>query len=241
MTGRLTITVDGRRIEARAGQTILEACQEAGVYIPRLCAHPKLTVYGSCRVCTCLVNGRATAACVQPVQHGMVVENDSERVLEIRRTILEMLFVEGNHFCMVCEKSGDCELQALAYRFGITHPRFPYMFPERPIDAGHPELLLDHDRCVLCGRCVRASAELDGKAALGFVGRGIRRRIDADGRRGLAGTDVAGDDTIAEVCPVGALLRKGTAYRTPYGRRRYDHEPIGSDVAAPCGETKGER
>ncbi|GAB4223485.1 MAG: hypothetical protein Kow0062_23740 [Acidobacteriota bacterium] len=238
MSGTVTITVDGREIETREGRTILQACDEAGVWIPRLCAHPELSVYGSCRVCTCLVDGRAAAACVQPVRHGMVVESDSERVNELRRTIVELLFVEGNHFCMVCEKSGDCELQALAYRLGITHPRFAYMFPERPVDAGHPDLMLDHDRCVMCGRCVRAAAELDGKPELGFLGRGIHRRVGADGGAGLAGTALRGDDRVATICPTGALLRKRVGYRTPYGRRRFDHAPIGSAAAAGDGEER---
>ena len=230
MSEEITITVDGRTVAAQPGQTILTACERAGIWIPRLCAHPELTVWGGCRVCTCMVDGRAAAACVQPVRQGMVVESESDRVREIRRAIVELLLVEGNHFCMVCEKSGECELQALAYRLGITHVRYPYLFPDRPLDAGHAELLFDHDRCVLCGRCVRASAELDGRHALGFTGRGIARRVDTGDPRGLAGSGVTGADRIADVCPTGALLRRGEAYRVPVGRRRFDRQPIGGDV-----------
>ncbi len=105
------------------------------------------------------------------------MENDTAELNGHRKALLEMLFVEGNHFCMFCEKSGNCELQALAYRFGILAPRFELQFPRRDVDASHPDVMIDHNRCILCGRCVRASRDLDGKSVFGFVGRGARKRI----------------------------------------------------------------
>jgi [NiFe] hydrogenase diaphorase moiety small subunit len=122
MNDKIKLTIDGREIEAERRQTILEAAEAAGVYIPRLCWMKDLTPFGSCRVCTVRVNGRAQSACTQPVAPGMIVENDTEEMQRHRRGLIDMLFVEGNHFCMFCEKSGACELQALAYRFGITAP-----------------------------------------------------------------------------------------------------------------------
>ena len=112
------------------------------VYIPRLCAHKDLKPHGSCRVCTVLVNGRPQSACTQPIASGIVVESETVQVQELRTNLIEMLFVEGNHFCMFCEKSGNCELQALAYRFGITAPKYPYQFPQRELDATHPGRIL---------------------------------------------------------------------------------------------------
>ena len=156
MSQTITFTIDGVKVEAEAGQTILQAADAAGIYIPRLCAHNELSPFGACRVCTVMVNGRPQAACTQPVAEGIVVENDTEALREIRRDIIDMLFVEGNHFCMFCEKSGNCELQAMAYRFGILAPKFPYMFPKRNVDASHPDIFIDRDRCILCARCVRA-------------------------------------------------------------------------------------
>jgi aerobic-type carbon monoxide dehydrogenase small subunit (CoxS/CutS family) len=136
MTGpTIPLTVDGRTIQARPGQTILEATDEAGIYVPRLCWLKGLLPFGSCRVCTVRVNGRPQAACTQPVTPGMVVENDTAELAALRRDLIDMLFVEGNHFCMFCAKSGNCELQALAYRFGIAAPRFPFAFPQRARDA----------------------------------------------------------------------------------------------------------
>jgi len=131
---------------------------------------------------------------------------------------------------MFCEKSGNCELQALAYRFGITAPRYPYQFPARELDATHEDILIDRNRCVLCGRCVRASRDVDGKHIFDFVGRGRDKLIAVDSSTGLGSTDAAATDRAMEVCPVGSILRKRVGYAVPVGKRLYDHEPIGSDI-----------
>jgi [NiFe] hydrogenase diaphorase moiety small subunit len=225
----ITLTVDGRQIEARPGQTLLEATEAAGVYVPRLCWMKGLLPFGSCRVCTVRVNGRPQAACTQPVAPGMVIENDTEELRALRRDLIDMLFVEGNHFCMFCEKSGNCELQALAYRFGIAAPSYPFLFPQRALDASHPGIFLDRNRCVLCARCVRASRELDGKAVFGITGRGPGRQIAVSGED-LAHTDAEAGDRAVAACPTGSLLAKRVGYAVPVGRRRYDQEPIGSDI-----------
>jgi [NiFe] hydrogenase diaphorase moiety small subunit len=236
-TSTFTLTVDGRKLEARPGQTILEATDEAGVYVPRLCWMKGLLPFGGCRVCTVRVNGRPQAACTQPAAPGMVIENDTEELRALRRDLIDMLFVEGNHFCMFCEKSGNCELQALAYRFGIAAPRFPFTFPQRELDASHPGILIDRNRCVLCARCVRASRELDGKAVFGFTGRGPGKRIAVNAAAGLGATDAAATDRAVAACPTGTLLVKRVGYAVPVGRRRFDHAPIGSDVEPkPAGE-----
>jgi len=239
LSDRITFILDGEIVQGEPGQTILEAAAAAGKYIPRLCAHKDLTPHGSCRVCTVMVNGRPQPACTQPVAEGVMVENRSEKVLKLRQSIIEMLFVEGNHFCMFCERSGNCELQALAYRFGITAPRHPYQFPARELDATHPDILLDRNRCVLCGRCVRASREVDGKNVFQFVGRGPAKRIAVNSRSGLGGTDAAVTDRAIEVCPVGAIVKKRVGYAVPVGQRLYDENPIGSDIekAAAAGRT----
>jgi [NiFe] hydrogenase diaphorase moiety small subunit len=226
----IQITVDGVKIDARQGQTILEAADEAGIYIPRLCWMKGLTPAGSCRVCTVRVNGRPHSACTQPVMPGMVVENDSEELRRLRRNLIDMLFVEGNHFCMFCEKSGSCELQALAYRFGITAPKYPFLFPRRDLDATHPQILIDRNRCVLCGRCVRASQELDRKHVFGFLHRGGDKRLGVNSGTGLAGTDAEADDRAVEACPTGSLVVKRVGYQVPVGERKFDREPIGSDI-----------
>ncbi len=228
----ITIFIDGVEVKAQAGQTILEAADNAGVYIPRLCALKELSPYGSCRVCTVMVNGRPQSACTQPAADGMIVENETPKVQDIRKGIIEMLFVEGNHFCMFCEKSGNCELQALAYRFGIAAPRYPFLFPKRELDASHPDIFIDRNRCILCARCIRASRDIDGKGVFEFIGRGAQRRLAVNSEALLAGTDAAATDKAMDVCPVGALFRKRVGYATPVGQRKYDHKPIGSEIEA---------
>jgi [NiFe] hydrogenase diaphorase moiety small subunit len=177
-----------------------------------------------------MVNGRPQAACTFPAAEGMVVENETEELFNIRRAIVEMLFVEGNHFCMFCEKSGNCELQAMAYRLGITTPRYPYLFPQRTVDASHPDVLIDHNRCILCGRCVRASRDLDGKNVFQFVKRGHETRIAVNAEARLADTNLSVVDKAVDSCPVGAILKKRVGFEMPVGERRYDHQPIGSEI-----------
>ncbi len=230
MSKSITFTIDGVEVTAQAGQTILQAADAAGVYIPRLCAKTDLSPFGACRVCTVLADGRPQAACTQPVSEGMVVESEIPKVQQIRRDIIEMLFVEGNHYCMFCEKSGNCELQALAYRFGIVAPKYPYLFPQRELDASHPDIFIDRNRCILCGRCVRASKELDGKNVFQFVGRGPNKKVAVNAEAGLSDTDVAVIDEAIDACPVGAIIKKRTGYRVPIGQRKYDSKPIGSDI-----------
>ncbi len=232
MSDKITFTIDGVEVQADPGQTILEAAEQAGVYIPRLCHHKELKPHGSCRVCTVLANGRPMASCTQPAAEGMVIENESEQVTKIRKNLIEMLFVEGNHFCMFCEKSGNCELQAQAYRHGIAAPKYPYLFPAREVDASHPDIFVDHNRCILCARCVRASKDLDGKNVFQFVGRGKDKRVAVNAKAKLADTNADVTDKALEVCPVGALLKKRVGYAVPVGERLYDHKPIGSEIEA---------
>jgi [NiFe] hydrogenase diaphorase moiety small subunit len=230
MPKTVTLTIDGTRVEAQPGEKIIEAADAAGNYIPRLCHKPGLEPSGSCRLCTVMVNGRTCSACTTPVADGMVVENDVESIRQFRKMIVEMLFVEGNHFCMFCEKSGNCELQAVAYRFGIMAPRYPYLWPQREVDASHPDILIDHNRCILCGRCVRTSRDIDGKHLFDFVERGGKKRLGVNAQGGLAHTNADVSDQALDACPVGALLRKRVGYQEPIGQRLYDIQPIGSEI-----------
>jgi [NiFe] hydrogenase diaphorase moiety small subunit len=230
MNDTVKITIDGKEIDARMGQTILEAADDAGIYIPRLCSHPDLKPIGSCRVCTVICDGRPQAACVKPVMEGMVIESETPELLQHRRNIIDMMFVEGNHFCMFCEKSGNCELQALAYRFGISAPQYPFQFPEKAVDASHPDIMLDHNRCIMCARCVRASQELDGKNVFQSIGRGFDRKIGVNGERALGDTDMAVSDRAADICPVGCIIKKRVGFEIPVGKRKFDKDPIGSEI-----------
>ena len=230
MSDTLTFTIDGVEVQATRGQTIIEAAEAAGIYIPQLCYLKDLKPHGSCRICTVMVNGRPQTACTQPVAPGIVVENDTEKLNKMRADLVEMLFVEGNHICPTCEKSGNCELQALAYRLGIAAPKYPYSWPKREIDASHPDIFIDRNRCIMCGRCVNASKDLDGKNVFQFVGRGSDKRVAVNAEANLCDTDVSVTDKAADVCPVGALIVKRRGYATPVGSRKYDSKPIGTEI-----------
>lgn len=227
-------TIDGVEIEGHEGQTIMEAADAAGVYIPRLCDHEGLRHQGSCRVCTVKAGGRSVAACTEPAVPGQSVDSETPHINKLRRDLVEMLFNEGNHLCPICEASGNCELQAMAYRLDMTAPtRFPYLEPCRPLDASHPDIALERNRCISCGRCIRASDDVDGKSVFGYVGRGIHRHVGVNAED-LANTDADVSDFAmsAEVCPVGCIIRKREGFATPIGEREFDKALIGHKIEA---------
>lgn len=230
MSDKFVFTIDGKEVKAEKGQTILEAAEAAGIYIPSLCFLKGLIPHGSCRVCTVKVDGRPQASCTQPAAPGIKVECETDELKEIRKSIIEMLFVEGNHYCMFCEKSGNCELQAVAYKLGIAAPRHKFLFPDRKIDASHPDILIDRNRCVLCGRCVNASRDVDGKTVFEFVDRGIEKRVAVNSDINLSDTNFDVNDKASDVCPVGAILKKHVGFEVPIGQRKYDTKPIGTDI-----------
>ncbi len=225
--------LDGQSIPFEDGQTIIQAATQAGVYIPHLCYHPEFKPHGSCKLCTVKVNGRQTASCTMRASAGMVVENNTEELNAERRSLTQMLFVEGNHFCPSCEKSGNCQLQATAYHLGMMSPHYDHFFPNRPVDASHPDVLLDFNRCILCSLCVRASRDVDKKNVFALSGRGIKTHLIVNAASGhLADTNFTIDDKAAKVCPVGVILNKRNGFAVPIGERTYDKAPIGAQVEA---------
>ena len=231
MSPRPAFLLDGTEVPFEPGQTVLQAALAAGRYIPHLCYHPEFTPHGSCKLCTARVDGRTVAACTTPAEPGLEVESATEELDGLRRTLVQMLFAEGNHFCPACEKSGDCVLQALGYDLGVMTAGFRHLYPDRPVDASHPDILLDFNRCVLCELCVRASREVDGKHVFALSGRGLEKHLIVDSESGLlADTDVATTDKAVAVCPVGAILPKRVGFRVPIGRRRYDLRPISAQA-----------
>lgn len=220
-------SLDGEDVPLRSGDTIMQAAARAGRYIPHLCWHPEFEPHGSCRLCTVHVDGRAGAACTLRAAPGQVVESETDELNAHRKTLLQMLFVEGNHFCPSCEKSGQCLLQASAYRAGMEGPHFEEFYPERPVDASHPDILLEFNRCILCGLCVRASRDIDRKNVFEIGGRGIGAHLLVNSASGRLGdTNLAPGDRAAGICPVGAILPKRRGFVVPIGQRRYDLGPV---------------
>ncbi|MBU1723055.1 MAG: (2Fe-2S)-binding protein [Gammaproteobacteria bacterium] len=227
--------IDGQEIAFTPGQTIMDAALAAGIYIPHLCHKPGLTPQGSCKLCTVDVDGRSASACTLPATAGMKVDNNTPALQEVRKTLLQMLFVEGNHLCPTCLKSGDCTLQALGYHLGMLDGHFPPFYPLREVDASHPDVLLDRDRCIVCALCVRASREVDGKNVFAIGRRGANARLIVNSPSGKLGdSDLAADDLAAHICPVGAIMPKNHGFEVPIGRRTFDlHSVAESDVATP--------
>lgn len=228
-----TFSLDGDEVPFRPGDSVLAAATRAGHYIPHLCWLPDFHAHGSCRVCIVKAGGRHMAACSLQASEGLEVESRTEALDAHRKTLLQMLFVEGNHFCPSCEKSGNCLLQATAYEMGMEGPHFEEFYPDRPVDASHPDLLLDFNRCILCELCVRASRDVDGKSVFAIGGHGIGTRLMVNSPSGrLADTPIALDDRAASVCPVGVILPKRRGYAVPIGERRYDPAPVSQQIEA---------
>ena len=225
--------LDGEPVPFLPGQTVMQAALAAGRYIPHLCYHPEFKPHGSCKLCTVKAGGRTTASCTLPASADLAVESDTEELNALRRTLVQMLFAEGNHFCPACEKSGDCQLQALGYDLGVMTAGFRHLFPDRPVDASHPDILLDFNRCILCELCVRASCEVDGKCVFALAGRGLDKHLIVNSESGrLADTDVALADKALSVCPVGVILVKRRGFSVPIGQRRFDKSPISAQALA---------
>jgi formate dehydrogenase major subunit len=209
------LTIDGKEIVAESGQTILQAAQAAGIDIPTLCDHPALEPIGACRMCLVEVEKQRTLqpACTFQATDGMVVHTESEKVVETRKFLLELLFSERNHYCMYCQMSGDCELQNLAYRYGLDSWLYPRPYTPLPVDATRQYFVMDHNRCILCRRCIRACQEVVGNYTLGMGGRGTDSMIVADMNVPFGESSCISDGTCLQVCPTGALMDRRSAYR----------------------------
>ena len=226
---KITFEIDSKTCSAQPGQSLIDAGKDNGVYIPSLCHVEGVKPSGSCRVCNVKVNGRNMTACTTPVADGMVVENNTPELNDLRKAIIEVLFVSGNHFCPSCEKSGNCELQALAYRYRMMVPRFPHEFPIKGVDARPDHIFHDRNRCILCKRCIRTVTK-DGKVVFAFNSRGgehLHVVMDVDLASQL--TEAEAQEAM-DICPVGAILKKEQGYRVPIGERKFDKLPIGSDI-----------
>jgi len=229
MADLIKFTIDGEECMAERGLYIVEAAAKNGIYIPTLCNIPGIKPRGACRICTVKVNGKLMTACTTPIADNMKIENEIDEIIEIRKLILEILFVSGNHFCPACERSGSCDLQALGYKFKILNQQFPYQFPSKELDASHPKIIKDHDRCILCKRCIRGIKTEDGKNLFAFKKRGQTLEINIDKKLSEQLTDDLAEKA-ADLCPVGAILLKERGYHIPIGERQYDKTPIGHDI-----------
>lgn len=228
MNELVNFKIDGKDIQAEKGKNLVDVAKENGVYIPTLCYFREINpTLGTCRICTVKIDGKYTTGCTTKVREGMNIEINTPELLDNRKAIIEMLYAEGNHFCPSCEKSGNCDMQNLAYDMGLTVTRYPHVFSDKIVDFNPKRMIMESNRCILCKRCVEEVQTEDGMNVFSFVERGVKTRVQIDYKQ---------EEKLKEsealramnLCPVGAILVKGMIHEQPFGERKYDL--LGKDV-----------
>lgn len=220
----VTLTMNGRELGARLGETILQVAQENKIFLPTLCHMDGLSDIGACRLCLVDIKGspRLQPSCVTKVQDGMEIQTETPQLHQYRQMIVEMLYSERNHICPVCVSNGHCDLQDMAVRCGMDHVEMPYLYPRLQLDASHDRFVLDPNRCVLCTRCVRICDEIEGAHTWDVMGRGVEARVITDLHQPWGDSDTCTScGKCVQVCPTGALVEKGKAVGEMTKRRGF--------------------
>ena len=201
-----TITIDGRKVEFTDEKNLLTIIRKAGIDIPTLCYHSELSTFGACRLCTVEDDrGRTFASCSEEPRDGMVIYTNTGKLKRYRKLIIELLLAAHCRDCTTCVKSGDCNLQTLAHRFGVTSVRYNNYREQKPIDFSSPSIVRDPNKCILCGNCVRVCNELQGVGALDFAFRGSEAMVMPAFDKEIAKTDCVNCGQCQIFCPTGAI------------------------------------
>jgi ferredoxin len=222
----VNITIDGKIFQAEEGKNLMQVAKENGIFIPSLCYYEHIEPpLGSCRVCTCKINGKYGPACTEKITEGLTVEVNNEELKDTRKALVEMMFAEGNHICPACEKSGNCDLQHMGYELGVSSTRFPHLFKDRIIDYKPSRIVMEHNRCIKCLRCVVDVVTHDGKRVFNYLNRGNETYVGVDYEQEAKLTEEEAINAM-NICPTGAIIVRGVSLTQPFGDRKYDLESV---------------
>ena len=207
--GEITATIDGRRIKAKEGMTILEAARQNGIDIPTLCYHQDLAPIGACRLCVVEVEGSRTlvGSCHTPITEGMVINTRSDKVIAVRKMIIELILASHCGSCLMCEKANICELRQIAADLEVGLPRFQTRKNFYPVEDVSPYLVRDLTKCVMCRRCVRACREIAGQNVFAIGYRGFDSKVVVDCDQSIDKEVCRDCDVCVSFCPTGALSK----------------------------------
>ncbi len=222
----VNLTIDGKNFQAEEGKNLMLVAKENGIFIPSLCYYEHIEPpLGSCRVCTCKINGKYGPACTEKVSEGLKVEVNNEELKDTRKALVEMMFAEGNHICPACEKSGNCDLQHMGYELGVSSTRFPHLFKDRIIDYKPNRMVMEHNRCIKCLRCVVEVVTNDGKKVFNYLNRGNETYVGVDYEQEAKLTEEEAINAM-KICPTGAIIVRGANMAEPFGDRKFDMESV---------------
>ena len=229
MADMVNITIDGKSIQAEKGKNLMQVAKENGIFIPSLCYYEHIEPpLGTCRVCTCKMNGKYNPACTEKVSEGLVVEVNTPELVDTRKALVEMMFAEGNHICPACEKSGNCDLQHMGYELGVSSTRFPHLFKDRIVDFEPSRMVMEHNRCIKCLRCVVDVKTDDGKKVFTYQNRGNETYVGIDYDQEEKLTEEQAINAM-KICPTGAIIVRGASLAAPFGDRKFDMESVQKD------------
>ena len=229
MPEMVNITIDGKNYQADKGKNLMEVAKEIGIFIPSLCYYKHIEPpLGTCRVCTCKINGKFQPACTEKVEDGLMVEVNTPELTDTRKALVEMMFAEGNHICPACEKSGNCDLQHMGYELGVSSTRFQHLFKDRIIDFNPTRMVMEHNRCIKCLRCVVDVKTNDGKKVFTYQNRGNETYVGIDYEQEARLTEQQAINAM-KICPTGAIIVRGVSMAKPFGDRKFDLQSVQKD------------
>ncbi|KAA9040933.1 2Fe-2S iron-sulfur cluster binding domain-containing protein [Ginsengibacter hankyongi] len=226
MASKVNITIDGKNFLVEEGKNLMQVAKENGIFIPSLCYFEHIEPpLGTCRVCTCKINGKFGPACTEKVSEGLKVEVNDPELKDTRKALVEMMFAEGNHICPACEKSGNCDLQHMGYELGIASTRFQHLFKDRIIDFQPTRMVMEHNRCIKCLRCVVDVVTDEGKKVFTYQNRGNETYVGVDYEQEAKLTEEQAINAM-KICPTGAIIVRGVSIAEPFGNRKFDMQSV---------------